>query len=253
MTVAMRVLAQDPTPETIHNPTRVEGIDGWVNRAASSIIALGGDPNKVWTPQLRGYLEMITPDRNLPELTNQWRRWNFANVWEGLKATLVKGAFAHNYIIGALLTRRLNENGDGMEPVSLASLKLVTDVGVNAIVDAFDAGVGFTLNGFNFHGIGLGTTGAAVGDTDVETELTTQYIVNSTRATGAQTQPSVNVYQSLATNTVDATVAITEQGLLTSATVGSGTLFDRHTFSAINLVSGNTLETTYQGTFAAGG
>lgn len=253
MTLAMRVLAQNPTPEMIHDPTRVEGIDGWLNRTAPHILALGGDPDAMITPQVKDYLGLLTPDPNLPELTNQWRRRNFNTVWGGLKPTLVKSAFAQNFIIGALLTRRLNEHGDGMDPLSLASLKLVTTVGVNSIVDAFDAGVGFTLSGYNFHGIGIGVTAAAVGDTDIQTELTTEYLVNNTRATGAQTQPSANIYQTLATNEVDASAAITEQGVLTSATVGSGTLFDRHTFAAINLVSGNTLETTYQGTFAAGG
>lgn len=141
--------------------------------------------------------------------------------------------------------------------LGLASLHAVTDVFVNDVVDEMDEATDdASLKLYNFHGIGTGVTGAAQTDTDIETELTTEYNPNSTRATGSQSQPSANIYQTVATNTLDSgTPAVTEQGVLTSATVGAGTLCDRHTFAAKNLdgTAGDGLQSTYQLTFTAGG
>lgn len=132
------------------------------------------------------------------------------------------------------------------------SEKVVTTAGVNFLVDAFQNSTELEI--VEFHGIGTGTTAAASGDTDIETELTTQYVTNNTRATGTNAEgSSANIYQTVATNEVDASVAVTEHGVLTNATVGSGTLFDRHVFSAVNMVSGNLFQTTYEATFSAGG
>ena len=131
-------------------------------------------------------------------------------------------------------------------------VKLVTDDGVDFLVDAFQNSTEVEL--FNFHGIGLGSTAENVTDTDIETELTTQYTADNTRDTGTQGEgASTNIYQSVGDNSVDAGVALREHGLLTSATVGSGTLWDRTVFALINLSSGDSLESTYEVTFSSGG
>ena len=86
---------------------------------------------------------------------------------------------------------------------------------------------------------------AAEGDTGCQTELTTQYNPDNTRATGSQTNNGANVYRTVGTNTVDAAAAVTEWCLLTAAT-GAGTpMWSRVVFSTINLASGDSLQTTY--------
>lgn len=142
-----------------------------------------------------------------------------------------------------------------VEDYDVVSRKVITTAGVNFLADAFQNSVEIEL--MNFHGIGTGTTAAVIGDTDVETELTTEYNPNSTRDTGTQGEgSSANIYQTVGLNTLDSgTPAVTEHGVLSSATVGAGTLWDRHVFSAINLdgTAGDGLQSTYEATFSAGG
>ena len=99
---------------------------------------------------------------------------------------------------------------------------------------------------FKYHGYGTGTTAAAVGDTALQTELTTQYNPDSTRPTGSQSS-STNTYTTAGTLTPDSggTIAVTEHGIFTATS--AGTLLDRNVFSAINIVggSGDSLTTTY--------
>lgn len=101
---------------------------------------------------------------------------------------------------------------------------------------------------FKYHGYGTGTTAAAVGDTALQTEFTTEYVTNSTRPTGSQSS-STNTYTTAATFSPDSggTLAVTEHGIFSAA--AAGTLLDRNVFSAINLVAaasnGDSLTTTY--------
>jgi hypothetical protein len=140
----------------------------------------------------------------------------------------------------------------GISDLGLVSLKLVTTAGVNFIVDAFQNLVELEL--MRFHGIGTGTNAEAVGDVALQTELTTQYNPDSTRATGSLAEgASANIFRTLGTNTVDASVAITEHGILTQAATGAGTLLDRSVFSAINLASADSLQSTYDLTVNSGG
>ena len=135
----------------------------------------------------------------------------------------------------------------------VVSRHTVTTAGVNYIAARMANSSPSNISLLNFHGIGTGATAAAIGDTTLQTELTTQYNPDSTRATGTQSNPSANVYRSLATNLVDATVAITEHGIFSQSATGGGTLLDRFVFSAINLASGDSLQTTFDLTMATGG
>lgn len=126
--------------------------------------------------------------------------------------------------------------------------QLITTAGKAFIVDGWRGAA--TIGNMKYHGIGTGTTAAAIGNTALETELTTQYNPDSTRATGTLVVgASSNILQSVATNTVDSSVAITEWGFLSQAATGGGTLFSRVVFSAVNLTSGDSLATTYNLTF----
>ncbi len=141
--------------------------------------------------------------------------------------------------------------GGNLLDYGLVSRQVITTAGVEFLTDAFQDTVEIEL--MNFHGIGLGGTGPVIGDTALETELTTQYNPDNTRATGVQSEAAPAIYRTVGTNTVDATVALLEHGILSQAAVGGGTLWDRSIFSVINLVNGDSLESTYDMTSTAGG
>lgn len=146
--------------------------------------------------------------------------------------------------------------GDGREEwLGLLSSKVITTAGVNFLVDAWQNLT--ELENLKFHGIGTGTNAEAVGDTALQTELTTQYNPDNTRATGTLTEgSSANIFRTVGTNTLDSgTPAVTEHGLLSQAATGGGTLWDRSVFSAINLTgaNGDGLQTTYDMTASSGG
>jgi hypothetical protein len=167
-----------------------------------------------------------------------------------LAEELVERASSAGVIESQLALRHFGVDGRLIEDYGVVCRKVVTTAGVNAIVDAFQNSV--ELETFRYHGLGTSSSAEAVGDTALGTELTTQLDPNSTRATGTQTENGANVYQTVATNDVDATVAIVEHGIFTQAATGGGTLLDRSVFSVINLSSGESLESTYDITFTAG-
>ena len=192
-----------------------------------------------------------------------WRYRNLPNLYRGFKTVLLASGLKLPCFWGELdLVKILGTRGrladlllaDRILNFGLASLRVVTTAGVNAIVDAFQNTV--ELETFKYHGLGTGTGAEAVGDTALGTELTTEYTGN-VRATGTTAEGgSANIYQSVATNTLDSgTPAITEHGIFTQAATGGGTLLDRTKFSAINLdgTAGDSLQSTYSLTFSAGG
>lgn len=121
---------------------------------------------------------------------------------------------------------------------------LVTTAFVNFMVDQLQTETS-VWGDFKYHDSGVGTTGAAVGDTDIETTD------GESRATGTQAENAANIYESVGTIAYTTTKAITEHGLFNAAT--GPTLMDRHTFSAINVVNGDSIEFTYRLTCTAGG
>lgn len=139
-----------------------------------------------------------------------------------------------------------------VQHLGLLGTKLITNAAVAYIVDDWDGGAN-AIDLFNFHGCGTGVTAEAAGDTALVTESTTALNPDSTRATGTKSQPSANILRSVGTATFDASAAITEHGLFSQAATGGGTLFDRTVFSAVNVVSGDSIQFTYSGTLSAGG
>jgi len=197
----------------------------------------------------------------LPRIRKASLSWRIKNSlkWEYIKPILgikIFGPMANFFglltIHSQLSVRVLHSNGT-VTDYGVVSRRVVTTAGVNYIVDDWDAGAS-DINLLDFHGYGTGTTAAVVGDTALETELTTEYASDNTRPSGTNTQPSANIFQSVGTLAPDSNVSITEHGILSQAAVGGGTLWDRHVFSAIALTaSQDSLETTYQLTFTAGG
>lgn len=129
--------------------------------------------------------------------------------------------------------------------------RVVTDVGVGYIVDAFQNSV--EVENMKFHGLGTGSTAENQTDTTLVTELTTEYTGN-VRATGTTAEgATANIFSTVATNTLDGTPggALREHGIFSAST--SGVLLDRTVFASITLSSGDALQSTYQLTFSANG
>lgn len=134
----------------------------------------------------------------------------------------------------------------------IVSRKVVTDAGVNFLVDAFQNTV--EVETLKFHAIGTGTNAENVSNTGLQTELTTQYNPDNTRATGSLTEgASANIFRTVGTNAVDASVSITEHAIMSQAATGGGTCWDRSVFTAVALASGDSLQSTYDLTCTSGG
>jgi hypothetical protein len=234
---------------------------------------------------LRKTISLGMPQKGLPQLINDWRKDNLSHLWRGLKTVLLAKALdmpaqygvlyltikkplipdhllkellaerAANYIPGISFPQFCLQKGFRHEPffLGLASFRVVTTAGVGYIVDAFQNSV--EMEDMEFHGIGTGATAENITDTDMQTELTTEYSPDNTRATGSNTEgASANIYRTVGTNTLDGTpgAALREHGILSSATVGGGVLLDRTVFADITLSSGDSLQSTYDHTQTAG-
>ena len=199
-------------------------------------------------------LEEGFPQKGLPDEINDWRRDNAANIFRGMRHQLRARRVARRHHLphfwSQLYLAVIRADGQRTE-LGLAGMRMVTDAGVEFIVDAFQNSVELEL--MNFHGIGTGAGAEAVTETALVTELTTEYNPDNIRATGAQGENGANVYQTVGTNVVDSAVAIIEHGILTQAAVGGGVLLDRTLFAVVNLGDGDSLESTYELTVTAGG
>ena len=102
-----------------------------------------------------------------------------------------------------------------------------------------------TWGDYKWHDSGVGVTGAAVGDTDIETTD------GESRDEGNQTENAANIYQSVGTIPYTSGKAITEH-LIANESV-AGTAMDHHVFGVINVVNGDSIEFTYRLTCTAGG
>lgn len=169
-------------------------------------------------------------------------------AWRGLRGTGVFG-------VGRLHASIIRANGR-IEHLGLLCTKVITDAGVAFLVDDWDvntASATFDITTLKYHGCGTGTNAEDVTDTALQTESTTALNPDSTRATGTQSQPTAPQLRSVGTLTFDAGAAVTEHGLFSQAATGGGTLWDRSVFSAINVVSGDSIQFTYTCTVSAGG
>lgn len=195
------------------------------------------------------------PHRDAPAHVNAWRRSNLRHLARGLRTVVAARALKIPHFYGALFLEVLRGDG-GIDYLGLASLRLVTTVGVKFICDDMNAG-GTEVSNLKFHGFGTGTTAEAAADTALVTELTTQYAVDNTRPTGSQASATVSAnatYTTVATLSPDSggTIAITEHGVFSASS--STTLLDRSVFSAVNLVAGSdSLQATYVFTANSGG
>lgn len=93
--------------------------------------------------------------------------------------------------------------------------------------------------------VGTGTTAAAAGDTTLQTETATSGLSRAAATVSLVTTSTTNDTAQLTnTFTVTGTVAVTESGVLNAASVG--TLLCHQVFTAINVVSGDSLAVTWK-------
>lgn len=119
----------------------------------------------------------------------------------------------------------------------------------NLITNAGAAGVASRINGsgaeaaFTYIAIGTGATAAAVTDTTLQTEISTN---GGQRAAATASRVTTDVTNDTArlvnTFTFTGSFAVTEAGALNAAS--TGTLLNRQVFTAVNVVSGDSLQVT---------
>jgi hypothetical protein len=178
--------------------------------------------------------------------------WRLANWlrWSQIKSLI--GVFLINPIArffglmtayGKLEVMLIRASGERVR-YGVVSYRVITTAFVDFVTDQLQTETS-VFGDFKFHDSGVGTTTPAIGDTDIQTTD------GESRATGTQTESSHNVYVSVGTISYTTTKAITEHGLFNAST--GSTLMDRSTFSAINVVSGDSIQFTYSLTISAGG
>lgn len=121
----------------------------------------------------------------------------------------------------------------------------------NLVVDAGKAGVASRINGaggeaaFTYIAVGTGTIAPAAGDTALGTEIIDSGLAraNST-ASRVTTDVTNDTAQDQHTFSVTGTKAVTESGVFNAAS--AGTLLCRQTFSAVNVVNGDSLQVTWK-------
>lgn len=182
-----------------------------------------------------------------------WKLANFKHLQRRAKTVILSKLLHLPTLYGALWLIRTDGRTGQRTNLGLVSLASITTAGVTYLAADMAAGAS-DINLFKFHGYGTGGTAENITDTTLVTEVTTQYNPDSTRPTGSQSS-ATNAYTTVGTFTPDSggTIAVTEHGIFTATS--AGTLWDRSLFSAVNLIStnGDSLQSTYVGTFSAGG
>ena len=179
--------------------------------------------------------------------------WRIKNAikpafWLGYLSTLAARSFSAltgmPVLCGSLSAKHIKANGEIVD-YGTVSYHLVTTAFVVFMVDELQAETS-EWGDFKFHASGTGTTAANVTDTAMETDS------GVARNSGTQTEgASANIYRSVGTQAYVSSLAITEHGLF--SIVAAGTLMDRHVFAALNVVSGDSIQFTYELTCTAGG
>lgn len=184
-------------------------------------------PRAPWSWRLRNWLR-------LPFLLG-WLGWLLGHGYMRL--------FGAPVLLGRLEARLIKGDGTVINYGTLG-FRVVTTAFVTFLTDQLQTETS-VFGDFKYHDSGVGTTAENAADTAIETTD------GESRATGTQTEASATVYRSVATISYTTTKAITEHGLFNDAT--TGTLMDRTVFSAINVVSGDSIQFTYSLTASAGG
>ncbi len=193
--------------------------------------------------------------KRCPRASMAWQvkntlRWEFIQGWLAYHLAPILGRTIGFTVVTSRLLLKLHKSTGEWVDYGVVGYRVVTTAFITALASSLHLQA--SPGNLFYHAIGVGIAAAAIGDTGMGTELTTEYNPDNTRATGTHTS-AAGVYESVGTNTIDSgTPAVTEHGVMGAAT-GASTLIDRHTFAAVNMVAGDSLVSTYQLTFTAGG
>lgn len=180
----------------------------------------------------------------VPKVSIWWKIHNLPHVLAGWRAWVSRYVLRAPTLYSELFVRKHFADGRWLD-YGLVSTRVVTTAFVNLMVDQLQTETS-VWGDFKYHDSGVGTTNPAVGDTAIETTD------GEARATGNQGEgASANIYKSVGTISYTTSKAITEHGIFNTS--DSATLLDRSEFDAINVVSGDSIEFTYQLTCTAGG
>ena len=184
-----------------------------------------------------------------PALKWRARQWMRRDRISGLVGHFMAKLFAMVFRMPVMygVLRAVHIDGVSGEKTNygVISRRLVTTAFVEFMVDQLQAET-TEWGDFKYHDSGVGVTGAAIGDVDIETTD------GESRATGTQVEgATAEIYKSVGTITYATTKAITEHGLFSQST--GTTLMDRHTFTAINVVNTDSIQFTYELTVDDGG
>jgi hypothetical protein len=145
-----------------------------------------------------------------------------------------------------------------VEDYGTVSRKVVTDTGVEQLVDVFQSSAAVMV--WRWHALGLGSTAEATTDAALADEITTAGYGSATRSSGTQTTGSAGpeVYETVGTVTIDSVTSgtpmvIEEHGIFKTCTVASTGLWDRSLTGSQSLSTGDSLQTTYDLTVNSGG
>lgn len=170
-------------------------------------------------------------------------RWAYIKGWLavhiGVPLARAFGLMTGYGMLEAVLTK-----ADGKKVnYGVLGYRVVTSAFVNFVTDQLQTETS-VFGDFKYHDGGVGTTAENASDTTMETTD------GESRATGTQTESASNAYRSVGTISYTSTKAVTEHGLFNDSS--AGTLMDRTVFSAINVVSGDSISFTYTLTLTAG-
>lgn len=188
--------------------------------------------------------------QNLEAIEIEAKKHLSDDVVSDLKERSVRQIFQENALGRAITKRGL---GHGVLPLiphlfgHWANAKHIE----NLVTNAGLAGVASRINGsggeaaFTYIAIGTGTTAAAAGDTALQTEISTsggaRAAATASRVTTTQTNDTAQLQL---TFNFTGSFAVTESGVLNAAS--TGTLLAHQVFTAVNVVSGDSLQVTWK-------
>lgn len=128
---------------------------------------------------------------------------------------------------------------------SVETPNVITNAGLTEVAGLFCSDVKASYTAFDYIGVGTGTTAATFTNTTLVTEITNSGLARAaTTGTLVTTTVANDTAQFVKSFSVTASQAVTESAVFNAAS--SGTMLCRQTFSAINVVSGDTLQITWK-------
>ncbi len=128
---------------------------------------------------------------------------------------------------------------------SMKIANYIVNGGAAAVAAQIGGAVTFPV--FQYIAVGLGTAAGAVTDTALISEILDSGLARGTATMSRVTTDVTNdTSQGVLSYSVSGTKAVAESGLFNHIGTATGTMLARQTFSAINVISGDTLQITWK-------